>query len=119
MRKIFLGLALLVIIYGILTFDFSNPESYYIEEGVEYFPEYERIDLPEYSGSPSPELTSSDLWKKVSDNRYECDFLKLAIEWYGGDYLLVEMEGDERIIAKSRDYSKIQDLVVRLTLKDK
>ena len=74
---------------------------------------------PNYaSGSfvPHSNLLNNDLWKRVSEFRFECEYLRLAVEFRDHSYLLLEMDGEKRILAKSINYNVISGKIIELTL---
>ena len=66
--------------------------------------------------SPNEKLLNTELWKRVSVNRFVCGFLRLAVELKNNEYVLLEMDGRKRILAQNRQYSGISNAIVRLTL---
>jgi hypothetical protein len=66
--------------------------------------------------SPNRKLLNAELWKRVSVNRFECGFLRLAVELKNYEYVLIEMDGNKRILAQDEQYSVISRAIVRLTL---
>jgi len=108
------------LIYGIATFDFQNPGSYdkNVDYDTEWLPDMDSIPEPMEIWIPDSRLLNSEFWKQVGPYRFECEFLKLAIGWTGnGQYALMEMEGEKRVLALSSDYGDIQKIVTKLTLK--
>jgi len=61
-------------------------------------------------------LKNQRIWKHVAENRFECPFLKLAVEWDGVNYHLIETEGGKRILCTNYKYSMISSKIVELTL---
>jgi len=61
-------------------------------------------------------LKNQRIWKHVAENRFECPFLKLAVEWDGVNYHLMETEGGKRILCTNSNYSMISSKIVELTL---
>lgn len=66
--------------------------------------------------SPHSKLAQKRLWKRVSMYRFECAYLRLAVEWQEKKYVLVEMDGGKKELAWSADYKDIQLVITRLTL---
>ncbi len=62
-------------------------------------------------------LLNTSVWQRVTANRFECDFLRLAVEWRNNEYWLLEMDGNKRLLAHHEDYSVISQVIVRLTLR--
>lgn len=61
-------------------------------------------------------LKNQSIWRHVAENRFECPFLKLAVEWDGVNYHLIETEGGKRIMCTNSNYSSISSKIVELTL---
>lgn len=66
--------------------------------------------------TPHRKLLNEEVWKRVSEIRFECDYLRLAVEWKDYQYVLLEMDEGKRILAKSDKYSTIAFAIVNLTL---
>lgn len=66
---------------------------------------------------PHPYLLNKSLWKRVSDYRFECEYLRLAVEFKDHTYVLIEMDGDNRILARSIYYERISNKITELTLR--
>ena len=66
---------------------------------------------------PDLRLTNKNLWTKVSLYRFECEFLRLAVELHEKEYVLVEMDGGNKELARSKDFSVIKRVIDKLTLK--
>ena len=67
---------------------------------------------------PHPRLLNTRLWKRVSEYRFECEYLRLAVEFNNHTYVLIEMDGDKRILARSIDYIIISNKIKELTLRN-
>ena len=67
---------------------------------------------------PHPYLLNTSLWKRVSEYRFECEYLRLAVEFKDHTYVLIEMDGDKRILARSIDYLRISNKIKELTLRN-
>lgn len=65
---------------------------------------------------PHRNLMNTDLWKRVGNNRFECEYLRLAVEFRDHTYVLIEMDGEERIMARSINYNRISSKIIELTL---
>ena len=65
---------------------------------------------------PHPRLLDEERWNRVSENRFECEFLRLAVEFRDHNYVLMEMDGEQRELAKSINYELIKNKIVELTL---
>ena len=66
---------------------------------------------------PNRKLINKDIWYRISLYRFECRFLRLAVEWEDKEYVLYEMDGAKRELARSKDYSDIEKVIAKLTLK--
>ena len=67
--------------------------------------------------SPNEKLLNKDIWQRVSVNRFECVFLRLAVELNNNEYLLFEMDGNKRLLIKNEEYSVISKAIASLTLR--
>ena len=67
--------------------------------------------------SPDKRLLNEEIWQRVSVNRFECDFLRLAVELSGNEYLLYEMDGNKRLLIRHEQYSMISKAIAKLTLR--
>ena len=70
-----------------------------------------------YSFIPHPKLLNKEIWNRVSEFRFECDFLRLAVEFKEHSYVLVEIDGEKRELARSIDYRVISQNIIYLTLR--
>lgn len=70
------------------------------------------------SFAPNDKLLIQEIWKRVDEYRFECEFLRLAVEYRNQEYLLIEMDGNHRILARDVHYSVISDRILELTLKN-
>lgn len=69
------------------------------------------------SFTPNKKLLNKELWTRVSEVRFESDFLRLAVEWKNFEYQLLEMDKGKRVLAKSSKYSDIANSIINLTLR--
>lgn len=69
-----------------------------------------------YSLVVNRKLVNSDIWQRVSNNRFECKFLRLAVEIRNNQYFLIEMDGDKLVLAHDFDYNNIRNEIEKLTL---
>jgi len=76
------------------------------------------IQFQSYSFVPSRNLLNEEIWNRVSEFRFECIYLRLAVELKNNGYVLIEMDGDHRELAKSTDYNVISQKIVELTLRN-
>jgi hypothetical protein len=76
------------------------------------------ISISTYSFIPDKRLLNKYIWKRVSEYRFECAFLKLAVEFdkHTHDYVLLEMEGGKREIFRDIHYELVSQVICRLTL---
>jgi len=70
-----------------------------------------------YGYSHHPKLGNTELWHRASETRYECIYLRLAVEADGNVFKLIEMDPDYRILKESWNYSVISQEIIRLTLR--
>ena len=66
---------------------------------------------------PDVKLMNTSIWKRVTANRFECEFLRLAVELKNNEYWLLEMDGNKRLLARHEHYSVISQVIVNLTLR--
>lgn len=66
---------------------------------------------------PNEKLLNKQIWQRVAANRFECKFLRLAVELKNNEYLLLEMDGNKRLLARHEQYSIISGYIVNLTLR--
>lgn len=78
--------------------------------------DYNRTKLNTATFVPHPNLLNDEIWTRVSAYRFECEFLRLAVEFRDHNYVLMEMDGEQRELAKSIDYELIKNMIVELTL---
>lgn len=68
--------------------------------------------------TPNEKLLIPEIWNRVSEYRFECEFLRLAVEYKDHEYYLIEMDGNQRVLAQDVHYSVISDRIIQLTLKN-
>jgi hypothetical protein len=68
---------------------------------------------------PHTKLLNKQIWTRVSANRFECEFLRLAVELKNNEYWLLEMDGNKRLLARHENYYIIAHVIVHLTLREK
>jgi hypothetical protein len=66
---------------------------------------------------PDSKLLVSDIWTRVSTYRFESSFLRLAVEWKNNEYQLLEIDGNKRLLARSKDYHHLKKIIIDLTLR--
>ena len=59
------------------------------------------------SFSPPIKLLNKEIWHRVSPTRFECEYLRLAVEYQDFEYVLYEMDGEKRELSRAREYSTI------------
>lgn len=74
----------------------------------------EKVEVEAFA--PARPLLNKQLWNRVTVNRFECPFLRLAVELKDMHYILMEMDGDKRIIIKNPHYDVITKAIMKLTL---
>lgn len=74
------------------------------------------INEATYSFVPVKKLQNREIWQRVSEYRFECGFLRLAIEWDNGEYVLLEMDGGKRELQRDRSYKVSTKMILKLTL---
>ena len=57
-----------------------------------------------YTFTPPIKLLNKELWNRVSNIRFECNFLRLAVEYQDFEYVLFEMDGLKRELSRAREY---------------
>jgi hypothetical protein len=62
--------------------------------------------------SPDKRLLNEDIWQRVSVNRFECKLLRLAVELGNDEYLLMEMDGNKRLLFKHKQYSSVSKAIM-------
>jgi len=73
------------------------------------------IEVQEFE--PHKSLLDSERWKRVSPNRFECSFLRLAVELENFKYHLIEMDGGKRTLIQHENYRIITKAIMKLTLR--
>jgi hypothetical protein len=69
------------------------------------------------SFAPNKKLLNQEIWTRVSENRFECNYLRLAVELRNFAYILKEMDGKEHILAIEFNYYYIRNKILELTLR--
>jgi hypothetical protein len=59
------------------------------------------------SFTPPLKLLNKKIWERVSHTRFECHYLRLAVEYQDSEYVLYEMDGAKRELSRAREYSTI------------
>ena len=76
----------------------------------------EEVSIDTNTFIPDVDLMNEEMWTRVSEFRFESKFLRLAVEWCDGEYLLSEMDGEKMIMSRSPMYSVISYKITELTL---
>lgn len=66
---------------------------------------------------PNTKLLNKSIWHRVTANRFECEYLRLAVELRNKEYWLLEMDGKKRLLARHEKYSIISHVISKLTLR--
>jgi len=69
------------------------------------------------SFTPPKKLLNNDIWIRVSDTRFECVFLRLAVEYQNFEFVLYEMDGQKRELSRAIKYSTISSEIANNTLR--
>ena len=70
-----------------------------------------------YTFVPSKELLNKGIWNRVSNTRFECNFLRLAVEYQDFEYVLYEMDEPKRELSRASKYHIIANEIVTNTLR--
>ena len=62
-----------------------------------------------YSFIPPLKLLNKEIWTRVADTRFECNFLRLAVEYQNNEYVLFEMDGNKLELSRASEYKTIGD----------
>ena len=71
-----------------------------------------------YSFKPSEKLLNEEIWTRVSNTRFECNFLRLAVEYQDFEYVLYEMDGPKRELSRAPDYKTIATEIAMNTVRN-
>lgn len=66
-------------------------------------------DAKMYSFIPPVKLLNKEIWNRVADTRFECDFLRLAVEYQNNEFVLYEMDGNKLELSRASEYKTIGD----------
>ncbi len=107
-----IGILLCVVLSALITFSQEIPEL--VKDSVN-----EKFKVPHGREvfHPDLRLLNTSVWQRVTANRFECDFLRLAVEWRNKQYWLLEMDGQKRLLSRHECYSVISHVIVHLTLR--
>ncbi|WP_242093915.1 hypothetical protein [Aestuariivivens sediminicola] len=70
-----------------------------------------------YSFKPSKKLLNEEIWTRVSNTRFECNFLRLAVEYQDYEYVLYEMDEPKRELSRAPDYKTIGEEIAMNTFR--
>ena len=68
--------------------------------------------------TPPSKLLNKDIWERVSHTRFECHFLRLAVEYQDVEYVLYEMDEPKRELSRASDYRTIAKEIAINTIRD-
>ena len=68
-----------------------------------------------YSFIPPIKLLNKEIWSRVADTRFECNFLRLAVEYKNNEYVLYQMDGNKLELSRASDYKIIGDEIAMNT----
>ncbi|MCK5443633.1 MAG: hypothetical protein KAJ23_17240 [Maribacter sp.] len=57
-----------------------------------------------YAFVPPTKLLNKEIWTRVSNTRFECKFLRLAVEYQNFEFILFEMDGGKRELSRAPEY---------------
>ena len=57
-----------------------------------------------HSFVPPTKLLNTEIWTRVSNARFECNFLRLAVEYQNFEFILFEMDGAKRELSRAPEY---------------
>ena len=66
-------------------------------------------DAKMYSFIPPIKLLNKEIWTRVADTRFECEFLRLAVEYQNNEFVLFEMDGNKLELSRASEYKIIGD----------
>jgi hypothetical protein len=70
----------------------------------------------EYTFVPPKKLQNKEIWTRVSNTRFECKFLRLAVEYENFEFILYEMDGKKRELCRASKYSILAHGIARSTV---
>jgi len=109
MKSLFLMITFLYVFYATLSNNYTKTQ---LKVNI-----FNELTDTIYNFTPHRKLKSKEIWSRVSELRFECSFLRLAVEWRDFEYVLIEMDGDKRELARNRNYEIISKVIVKLTLR--
>jgi len=68
-----------------------------------------------YSFLPPAKLLNKEIWTRVSNTRFECNYLRLAVEYQNFEYILLEMDGEKRELTRAPKYKIIGEKIAMNT----
>ena len=70
-----------------------------------------------YTFVPPIKLLNTDLWTRVSNTRFECHFLRLAVEYQGFEFVLYEIDEPKRELSRAAEYHIIAQEIALNTVR--
>jgi len=58
-----------------------------------------------YSFIPPIKLLNKEIWNRVANTRFECNFLRLAVEYKNNEYVLYQMDGNKLELSRASEYN--------------
>lgn len=74
-------------------------------------------DAKMYSFIPPVKLLNKEIWNRVADTRFECDFLRLAVEYQNNEFVLFEMDGNKLELSRASEYKTIGNEIAKNTFR--
>ncbi|MCK5442801.1 MAG: hypothetical protein KAJ23_13000 [Maribacter sp.] len=71
----------------------------------------------EYTFVPPKKLQNKEIWTRVSNTRFECNFLRLAVEYKNFEFILYEMDGEKRELSRASKYSILSKEIAMNTVR--
>jgi hypothetical protein len=97
--------------------DMGSPNKEYIR-ATNFDPIFKTLKtLKKNRFTPNDDLQNKTIWKRVALHRFECNYLKLAIEFDDPDYVLYAMNGPKEALFQSVDFALIRQKITNLTLR--
>jgi hypothetical protein len=70
-----------------------------------------------YSFVPPAKLLNKEIWTRVSNTRFECNFLRLAVEYQNFEFVLFEMDGAKRELSRAPKYKILGEEIAMNTFR--
>lgn len=68
-----------------------------------------------YSFIPPTKLLNKEIWSRVANTRFECNFLRLAVEYQNSEYILYQMDGNKLELSRASEYKIIGEEIAMNT----